>query len=178
MTNVTFYPHCSPIQTHADFRGSFESPEDAISYARSIGCSVVQRYRDTNSYQIAHVTVVKDGDIPKYAFGRNVGRNCDCLNSRRSKHHTNVENKRECVDPFPLLNTIDDLFVPVAECSRGYENSAWLITDAYRTRTLGETGPVDDEREVLSKREKEIIDRARSLYISSDSEDDDDEDAL
>lgn len=178
MTNVTFYPHCSPIETHADFRGSFESPEDAISYARSIGCSVVQRYRDTDSYQIAHVTVVKDGDILKYAFGRNVGRNCDCLNSRRSKHHTNVENKRECVDQFPLLNSIDHLFVPVAECSRGYENSAWLITDAYRTRTLGETGPVDDEREVLSKREKEIIERARSMYISSESEDDDEEDAV
>jgi hypothetical protein len=122
------------------------------------------------------VTAIKDGDTLKYAFGRNVGRNCDCSNSRRSKHHTNAEIKGECEDPFPLLNTIDHLFVPVAECSRGYDNSAWLITDAYRTRTLGDTGLVEDIKEVLTKREKEIIERARSLYASSSSEHDDNED--
>jgi len=154
MSDVTFYPHCHPITNTYDFKGTFASPEDAIAYARWLGSNLVQREGDSDTYTISHITKVSDYGVLKYAFGKNVGRNCHCAVTRRSKHHQKDEARGACVDPFPLLDAIEYLFMPVPESARGYDDSVWLI-DSYKMVTVGgkddEAGLPDPEARESSR---------------------------
>jgi len=136
MSDVSFYPHCNPITSHYDFKGTFASPEDAIEYARWLGSNVVQRNGDTDTYTISHITKVSDYGVLKYAFGKNVGRDCHCAVTRRSRHHQKDEVHGGCIDPFPLLGGIEHLFMPLPESVRGYTSAVWLI-DSYKMVTVG-----------------------------------------
>lgn len=136
MSDVTFYPHCNPITSNYDFKGTFASPEDAITYARWLGSNVVQRNGDSDTYTISHITKVSDYGVLKYAFGKNVGRDCHCAVTRRSRHHQKDELHGGCIDPFPLLGGIEHLFMPLPESVRGHTSAVWLI-DSYKMVTVG-----------------------------------------